>query len=190
MHGIIYITRHGESQFNQTGQIGGNSNLTDKGKEYAINLHNLLGEKDLKIYTSQLERTIETSKYFDINNIERLSFLNEINSGIFDGYTYNQILNKYPEEHSARKLDKYNYRYPEGESYADLKKRVMAIFDCIKDEKKDILIICHNAVLRIIYSVLFNIPDSEIPHINIPLHTLFKVTSENNIKSLVKINLK
>ena len=36
MHGIIYITRHGESQFNQTGQIGGNSNLTDKGKEYAV----------------------------------------------------------------------------------------------------------------------------------------------------------
>lgn len=189
MNGNIYITRHGESQFNQTGQIGGNSNLTTKGEEYAVNLHNLLGEKDLKIYTSKLERTIETSKYFNIDSIERYSFLNEINSGIFDGYTYNEILNKFPEEYTARKLDKYNYRYPEGESYADLKKRVIAIFDYIKNEKKDVLIICHNAVLRIIYSVLFDIQDSEIPHIDIPLHTLFKITSDNNIKTLTKIEL-
>ena len=62
--------------------------MTDKGKEYAVSLHNLLGKKDLKIYTIQLERTIETSKYFDINNIERLSFLNEINFGIFEGYIF------------------------------------------------------------------------------------------------------
>ncbi len=187
MHGIIYITRHGESQFNKTGQLGGNSSLTDNGKEYAIKLHNLLGKKDLKIYTSQLERTIQTSKYFNIDNIERYSFLNEIDAGIFDGYTYNEILNKCPEDYAARKLDKYNYRYPEGESYDDLKKRVVSIFKCIKNEKKDILIICHNAVLRIIYSVLFDIQNSEIPHIDIPLHTLFKITSDNDIKSLSKI---
>lgn len=37
--------------------------------------------------------------------------LDEIQAGIFDGWTYEEIAEKQPEEYAARKRDKLRYRY-------------------------------------------------------------------------------
>ncbi len=36
--------------------------------------------------------------------------LDEIHAGIFDGWTYDQIAEKHPDEYAARKRDKLRYR--------------------------------------------------------------------------------
>ena len=36
--------------------------------------------------------------------------LDEIQAGVFDGWTYDQIAEKHPEEYAARKRDKLRYR--------------------------------------------------------------------------------
>ena len=41
--------------------------------------------------------------------------------------TYEEIAAIYPEEAAARKADKFNYRYPRGESYNDLIARLEPI---------------------------------------------------------------
>lgn len=38
--------------------------------------------------------------------------LDEIDAGICDGLTYQQVLEQFPDEYRKRKEDKYNYRYP------------------------------------------------------------------------------
>ncbi len=56
----------GESHNNVQGKIGGDSTLTDRGKEYSVALAsymNSLGRKDLFVWTSCLQRTMQTSKY-------------------------------------------------------------------------------------------------------------------------------
>lgn len=54
----------------------------------------------------------------------RWKALDEINAGICDGLTYEQINERFPFEYEARKLDKLRYRYPSGESYLDVIQRV------------------------------------------------------------------
>ena len=52
----------------------------------------------------------------------KMSFhqLNEINSGMHDGMTYEEIAEQFPIEFAARDRDKLRYRYPNGESYVDV----------------------------------------------------------------------
>ena len=46
--------------------------------------------------------------------------LDEIDAGVCDGLTYEEIEAKYPEEFAGRDRDKYNYRYPRGEVRASI----------------------------------------------------------------------
>jgi hypothetical protein len=46
--------------------------------------------------------------------------LREIDVGICDGLTYDQVKVRFPEEYRARMQDKLKYRYPRGESYLDV----------------------------------------------------------------------
>ena len=50
---------------------------------------------------------------------------------------------------------------------------------------KDHFLICHQAVARCILGILLNLPKEEIPHIEIPLHTVLKL--ENGKLSYEKI---
>ncbi len=194
MPNTIYLSRHGQSEYNLLDKIGGDSSISKNGQEYAKSLFEYVNSNEniheIKIYTSQLKRTKETAQYFPEENKENLDYLNEINAGIFEDFTYLEIKDKYFDEYIRRKEDKYNYRYPSGESYKDLKNRVLEIFKKINNDYTNVLIICHNAVARIIYSVLQNIDDNdEIPYIDIPLHTLFKFDFDYNQYKLTEIDL-
>ncbi len=186
----IYLTRHGESEYNILNKIGGNSNLSEKGQLYSKKLGNYINNLDHKIpiYTSTLIRTINTGKYIKLDKIE-LPILNEINAGICEHLTYSQIEDKYPEEYAKRKIDKLNYRYFQGESYQDLIHRLKPIIDII--ENNDIiLIIAHQAIIRVIYGILTRKKEIEYPNLNIPLHTLInlKINNENIIENRIKLN--
>ena len=50
--------------------------------------------------------------------------LDEIDAGICDGMTYEQIREQMPDVYAARKADKFRYRYPRGESYEDVIQRL------------------------------------------------------------------
>lgn len=57
----IYISRHGQSQFNTLGKIGGNSDITDLGDKYARKLADWLEENttpsdSMVVWTSTLKR--------------------------------------------------------------------------------------------------------------------------------------
>lgn len=48
-------------------------------------------------------------------------------AGICDGYSYEGIKEKWPQTYQARKADKVNFRYPAGESYMDVIKRLESV---------------------------------------------------------------
>lgn len=196
MSNTVYLTRHGQSINNLKDIIGGNCNLSNRGVTYSKSLYDYIKEEEdfdsLKIYTSNLKRTIETAKHFPNKNKNNMSILNEINAGIFEQETFSNLKNRYPDEFKKRNSNKFNYRYPDGESYKDLKKRVLGIIKNIHQDfynNNNCLIICHNAVLKILYGFFKNIPDNEIPFIEVPLHTIFKFEHENNDYKLTIINL-
>lgn len=186
---IIYLSRHGKSQFNVKKLIGGNSELTQEGMRYSKLLFDFFKNKKVKVWTSQLKRTIQTGQYFDQDKIQRFAELNEINSGICDSMTYQQIEEKYPEEFNKRKNDKYFYRYPEGESYYDINQRLKNIYQKIDESNEDILIIAHQAVLRVLISNYIKRDVEEIPYLEVSLNTIYKITITEDFYQIDKIKL-
>lgn len=189
----ILLCRHGESEYNVARMIGGNSNITYNGKQFAKKLHNYLEDIiDLNIFTSTLNRTKQTATFFNQSKKE-LSCLDEINAGNMDGMTYEEIKKTYPIEFELRKQNKLEYRYPKGESYLDLRTRVLKVLNKIKEDNKDNnLIICHQAVLRVLFAFFNNLNNSEIPYLEIPLHHIFILEIDNNFnlinKKIVNLN--
>ncbi|XP_012991879.2 6-phosphofructo-2-kinase/fructose-2,6-bisphosphatase 1 isoform X7 [Esox lucius] len=110
----IYLTRHGESELNLLGRIGGDSGLSPRGHKYAASLGSFLkGQniKDLKVWTSHMKRTIQTAEHLGVP-YEQWKALNEIDAGVCEELTYEEIQEKHPEEFALRDQDKYRYRYP------------------------------------------------------------------------------
>lgn len=100
----------------------------------------------------------------------------EIQVGNCDHMTYAEIAVKYPEEYAARSADKLNYRYPQGgESYMDV---IARIEPCILELERmctPVLLVVHRAVARCFYSYFLDLSPTEIPHLDIPLHTVLKL---------------
>ncbi|RCH87435.1 Fructose-2,6-bisphosphatase [Rhizopus azygosporus] len=173
----IYFSRHGESQYNLEGKIGGDSSLSERGLLYATKLPELiqnLGTQDLVIWTSTLKRTVETSQYLDYPKLQWKA-LDELDAGVCDGMTYEEIEQKYPEDFANRDEDKFNYRYRGGESYRDVVLRLEPIIMEL-ERHENILIIGHQAILRCIYAYFMNYNHEDLPYIKIPLHTVIELT--------------
>ncbi|XP_028065218.1 probable fructose-2,6-bisphosphatase C732.02c [Camellia sinensis] len=119
----ILLTRHGESRDNVRGRIGSDSGLSllalglpiwsvdlitslngDTGEIYAKKLANfvekrLKNERAASIWTSTLQRTILTAG--SIVGFPKIQWraLKEINAGVCDGMTYEEIKKNMPEEY-------------------------------------------------------------------------------------------
>ncbi|KAG8531248.1 uncharacterized protein KY384_004606 [Bacidia gigantensis] len=180
----IWLSRHGESQYNLDGKIGGDSQLSERGELYASRLPELVAnsvgdDRPLTIWTSTLKRTIATARHLasaktHYNKLEWKA-LDEIESGVCDGLTYAEIAEQYPEDFQARDDDKYNYRYRGGESYRDVVIRLEPIIMEL-ERSENIIIVTHQAVLRCIYAYYMNVPQEQSPWMEVPLHTLIKLT--------------
>uniref|UniRef100_A0A1Q3FXF3 Putative fructose-6-phosphate n=1 Tax=Culex tarsalis TaxID=7177 RepID=A0A1Q3FXF3_CULTA len=173
----IYLTRHGESEHNLKGLIGGDSNLSDRGRRYAQALAKYIEEQQiegLRVWTSWLKRTIQTVA--DVNAPqERWKALNEIDAGTCEEMTYEDIQAKFPVEFKARDQNKFAYRYPRGESYEDLVVRLEPVMMEL-ERQGNVLVVSHQAVLRCVLAYFLDKTADELPYLKVPLHTVIKLT--------------
>uniref|UniRef100_A0A8D3C6M7 6-phosphofructo-2-kinase/fructose-2,6-biphosphatase 4b n=1 Tax=Scophthalmus maximus TaxID=52904 RepID=A0A8D3C6M7_SCOMX len=173
----IYLCRHGESDLNIKGRIGGDSGLSARGKEFARSLMKFIQEqniKDLKVCTSQMKRTIQTAECLGVP-YEQWKPLNEIDAGVCEEMMYEEIQEHYPLEFALRDQDKYRYRYPKGESYEDLVQRLEPVIMEL-ERQENVLVICHQAVMRCLLAYFLDKSADELPYLKCPLHTVLKLT--------------
>ncbi|KAG5933242.1 Fructose-2,6-bisphosphatase [Claviceps sorghi] len=155
--------------------------LSPRGEEYGRKLPELVrksvgDDRPLTVWTSTLKRTIATARFLPLHyNQLQWKALDELDSGVCDGLTYQEIKDRYPEDFAARDEDKYNYRYRGGESYRDVVIRLEPIIMEL-ERSEDILIVTHQAVLRCIYAYFMKKDQAKSPWMNVPLHTLIKLT--------------
>jgi broad specificity phosphatase PhoE/predicted kinase len=175
----VLLTRHGESEFNATGLIGGDSSLTERGRAFAGRLAHFVGarfgQRDFQVWTSTLQRTAETARIVG-HEIREWRSLDEIDAGVCDGLSYAQIRERYPEEYTARARDKLRYRYPRGESYLDVIQRLDRVIIELERQQDPVLVIGHQAVLRALYAYFADIDAEKIPYVFVPLHTVIELT--------------
>ncbi|HEY3821507.1 MAG TPA: 6-phosphofructo-2-kinase/fructose-2,6-bisphosphatase [Polyangiaceae bacterium] len=173
----VWFTRHGESEFNVLGRIGGDSPLSEAGRAYAHALSSVVRESigaDVVVWTSTMRRTLETAEIMGLP-YRAWRALDEIDAGTCDGFTYAEIAETSPHEYEARQMDKFRYRYPRGESYQDVIQRLEPVIFELERERAPVLVIGHQAVLRALYAYMMDRPPLECPFVSIPLHTILEL---------------
>ncbi|KAJ2392850.1 Fructose-2,6-bisphosphatase [Coemansia sp. RSA 2603] len=174
----VFFSRHGESMYNLDQRLGGDPSLSPNGWKYAEALpglvSKLLGDQPLTIWTSTLKRTAETAGGLPYKKMQWKA-LDELDAGLCDGLTYEDVEERYPEEYAMRDENKFEFRYRGGESYRDVVLRLEPVIMEL-ERQQNIMIISHQAVLRCIYAYFLDIGPEELPYLKIPLHTVMKLT--------------
>lgn len=233
----IFVTRHGESEDNITGRIGGDAPLSERGRKFSKALARFVKERRIAfaielakrkikqeeearyplkdsdeeeisedeetaferyrtekkvkaraeaisnsqftVWTSMLKRSMQTAESFDPDeyDIKHIRFLNEINSGSREGMTYEEIKEEHPSEFKARQDNKLYYRYPGmgGESYLDVIHRLQSMIIELERMSQSCLIITHRVVLRILLGYLLEWSQTQMPHMLVPIHTVYEL---------------
>jgi 6-phosphofructo-2-kinase/fructose-2,6-biphosphatase len=131
----------------------------------------------IQIWTSTLQRSILTAQ--PIIGFPKIQWraLDEINAGICDGMTYDEIKKIKPEEYESRSKDKLRYRYPRGESYLDVIQRLEPVIIELERQRAPVVVISHQAVLRALYAYFADKPLEELPNIEVRQRFAFYITA-------------
>jgi len=173
----VFLTRHGESGFNLQGRLGGDPDLTARGRHFARRLGEFFAQRLVErpvVFTSTLRRAQQTAQAlpFEVTSVKNLD---EIDAGVCDGWTYADMLERLPEEYAARQADKLRYRYPRGESYEDVIQRLDPMILEVERQKAPVIIVAHQAVVRCLYGYFTDQALETSPHLVVPLHTLIEL---------------
>ncbi|KAH6608089.1 hypothetical protein Trco_004402 [Trichoderma cornu-damae] len=139
-----------------------------------------LDDKNFCVWTSMLQRSVETAEYFDVDDdydVKNWEMLNELNSGQFEGMTYEEIANKYPDEFKKRANDKLNYIYPGvgGEGYLQVISRLRDMVREIERITDHVLIIGHRSVCRVLMAYFMDLTREDITDMDVPLGMLYSI---------------
>ena len=88
--------------------------------------------KNFCVWTSMLERSIQTAQFFDEDDYDTKQFkmLDELNAGTMEGLTYEEIRTKHEEEYRLRQKDKLHYRCWYNPSFFLWVPRIFLTFQC------------------------------------------------------------
>lgn len=231
---LIFITRHGESEDNTRGRLGGNAPLTPRGQKYGAALTRLIDQERLKfrqhqlsqwsfhprtipqpgdhwvanpqprdgyytdtspppekafsVWTSSLTRSTQTAEDFNLDSydVKQFKILDEIDSGVCEGLTYEEIKKKMPREYEARRQNKLYYRYPGGESYLDVVHRLSPVVVEVERAKHHILMISHRVISRILLSYFLDLTQEQATDLDIPLEVCYCIVPRSYGADLLK----
>ncbi len=158
----IILVRHGESESNIekrfTGQL--DSPLTMTGNEQARLTAKYLDKYKIdKIYSSPLVRAYNTGDAISKRQncpIKKCSDLAEINGGAWQGLTFDEISEKYPDTYKLWRTN-LSFAHPDGgESVCDIYTRVINKFQeiLLNENEKTVCIAAHALPIRMIESFI------------------------------------
>lgn len=125
--------------------------------------------KAFEVWTSQRRRSSHTAYPLaeaGYKVIER-SQLSEMNPGVVDGMTVEQVKRRFPDEYERKLREPYSHRFPRAESYHDLSVRLEPIIFELERTRNDVLIIGQSSVLRCLIAYLQGLKPHEIPSIQV-----------------------
>lgn len=158
----IYLVRHGETYENSKKLYYGkiDAMLNENGKDEMSKARKYLSEiKFDKVYVSERKRTKESAKIIVNNNVNFIvdERINELNFGEFEGKSYEELLEQYPDECKEWRKDWKNFTPSNGESYKMMYNRVREfIYDIEKEKGDNILIVTHGGVIKTFYSFIMD----------------------------------
>ena len=154
----IFLIRHGETEWNKTGRLQGNSDvkLSPEGIRQAqlMAVHVPFKHIDA-VYASDLQRAVDTAKILAAKfnlPVKTTPGLRETNFGDWEGRIISELLEESPDDFGNFFIKPDKVKPPNGETFLECQARVMNALDEIVAEHdgQRIIVVCHGAVIRLI----------------------------------------
>ena len=166
----LLLVRHEETDGSMRGRCYGNLDvpLSDAGRQRAEELGTVLSELPLTaVYSSPLSRSLGTAAA--IAAVQRLDVLaeerlREIDFGELEGLTYDEVRAERPELYRAWMETPTRVRFPGGEAFTDLQRRVLAAAAEIRSrhDGEAVAIVAHGGVVRVVLADALGLADEAI----------------------------
>lgn len=164
--GIIYIARHGETEWNAQQRIQGHTDvgLSERGRAQAQMLAGRLADTPLDAaYASDLRRAADTARAVIGDRgipLTPTPELREYNKGIFEGLTPAECERRHPDIYAASLVNDLDFAPPGGETIRETGARMDAIVQQVRRRHLDgsVLMVGHGGSLRAALVSLLELP--------------------------------
>jgi len=168
----LILIRHGSTEWNREKKYCGSTDipLSAGGKKDIRLLRKKLSKFNIeRIYTSDRLRAKESAALlFPKRRAQQITDLREVSFGKFEGFTYRQIMARYPLIYKRWLSRPYATDIPGGESMARFENRVCrALEKLVKYNKnKTFAVVCHGGTISVYLNRVFGTRDfwKHIPH--------------------------
>lgn len=186
----LLLIRHGQTAWNLEKRYCGfmDIGLNEQGINQAKCLSaRLAGQEIHKVYSSDRKRAIQTAQLaLNAGGVVMNPDLREIHFGVFEGLTYKEIMEKYPEIYIKWVENPFSVVIPQGEALRDFETRVINAFTDIVSVNPDktVAVFSHGGVISIFINYILKTTDfwDKIPH-----STSLTVVEYNNGQSKIKV---
>ena len=138
--------------------------ISQMGQEQARNLWRFFADREIAhIYISAYQRTGQTiafvAEQFGLSPVMD-DRLNEIDIGLFEGATEDEVREKFPVEWQAFLSRKADFRFPEGETGEEAQKRIVEFLEEKRQLHGDenVIAVSHDGLIRTLMCHVMNIP--------------------------------
>lgn len=159
----LYIVRHCQTAGNASFKLQGAKTpgqLTERGRKQLAALQRFFrNEKIQTVYSSPLERALQTARGLSDRKPIVLPELNEINFGDLEGATHEETKATQPDLFDDI-FDNPKKRFPGGESLQDTQNRLGPLVRKLQAEKGNptVVIVGHNILNRVLLATLLDLP--------------------------------
>ena len=184
----LILVRHGESEWNRAGRIQGqvNSPLTvlgiNQAKAIRDYLSGILLNQELEIYTSPLDRAIQTAEIiaqgidYPSRKIIIEERLNDFNLGEISGtFGWDKVAEIFPEQAQLRLQDPMRFHPSGGESGAEFEARLRSLLEDLMDDGTLKLMVSHGIVNKFIRGILKNLSGKEMVELGESQNTIYRL---------------
>lgn len=162
----VILVRHARTTWNDQGKYGGHTDvsLDELGKQQIIKVAERMAKYPIKaVYASDLQRAYQTALAIaQVHNlsVEQFGDLREINFGQWEGKTYNEIVKEQQELMEAWLKDPFNTKIPDGETMAQMQKRVAkCLLEIVrKHPEETIVVVTHAGPIWTMLSYILEVP--------------------------------
>ena len=184
MANTFYIVRHGQTNWNILGktQGHGNSDLTKKGEEQALELSEAIKKYPIDcIYTSDLGRAVQTAEIVGNNiglTVNKTEALREMGFGVWEGLLIDEIKKDHADTYSTWRNQPHLVNIPNGETLHIIKDRVDKFISEINKQydNKHILLVNHSVTVRVML----------LSFLNSGMENIYRIKQDNTALNVVE----
>lgn len=191
---MIYLCRHGQTEFNAIGRRQGqvDSPLTPRGQAQASAMGRrlaFLNLPELRLYASPLGRAHHSARLIaaELRNAPVIvdPRLMEIGMGSWDGKTDAEIDARHPGLRASLPPEAWWFHSPDGETYAIFAARLAAALQDIQSDPAPVkIIVAHAVVSRVIRAQWAGLTALESHSLPVPQDAFYALTEGNKITEI------